>query len=143
MGGRKDSNQMIDPKELRIGNFVLVDGRITLVESITKTGINFTTFQGESYWEIEFKDIEPIPLTSKILTEWYGFEKVDNHFRFENWFRLKTEKDYWVYFIETDFGNDEDDISTLKHLHELQNLFFALTKKELEIIVYTSDMAIR
>lgn len=88
---------MIDPKELRIGNYLLYqDGyewekdsdsfkksliRVAVKSVLTKSGtpeqqfINFTYFKGLDGYNVTtgLGNIYPITLTKEILTEWCGF----------------------------------------------------------------------
>jgi hypothetical protein len=81
---------------------------------------------------------QPLPLTEEWLLR-MGFEKKENSLftkKLEyNYNSLKYCEDYkiWIYY------NDDNDaacnyIADLNFVHELQNLYFALTKKELTIM---------
>jgi hypothetical protein len=88
---------------------------------------------------------EPIPLTEEWLLK-FGFEK-GNH----NWFRLYfdydnlADSDCFTYNINSKMlclesfydGEKKGSIQLLslgeKHVHQLQNLYFALTNEELKI----------
>ena len=78
---------------------------------------------------------QPLPLTEEWLLK-FGFEKKENSLftkKLEYIYNsLKYCEDYkiWIYY------NDDNDaacnsIADLNFVHELQNLYFALTKKEL------------
>lgn len=107
--------------ELRIGNWVIDEH----LDGIGNAG----------FWRLQqvetrlTEDYEPIPLTEEILLK-CGFE---------------YNKHYDSYVKETDRASefiirakdfvmcDIDLIVKLKHLHQLQNLYFALTGEELNI----------
>ena len=75
------------------------------------------------------RKIEPIPLTEEWLLK-FGFEKNKNS---DLYFRLNN----YEYFIENgiiDNGYSRMNEISVKYVHQLQNLYFALTGKELEII---------
>jgi hypothetical protein len=105
--------------ELRIGNWVLspTEGEIQI----------------ENGWQIdEGEEVKPIPLTEEWLFK-FGF-KFDGHC---SWWKNKLieltidtgEDEYSVF-------NDNGDYITLKgikYVHQLQNLYFALTGEELTI----------
>jgi hypothetical protein len=111
---------MIKANELRIGNWVINSGElmaITVVHPITKAHEHF----------------EPIKISPEILTQWCGFKKIGKYY--SNMFLLSdgVDKDRGFY-IWTDYSKRflEQRVS-VKYLHQLQNLFFALTGSELEI----------
>lgn len=109
----------MEATELRIGNWVndVADGGV-LTEIQDGDDIDFA------------KDYEPIPLTEEWLVK-FGFEKSSG---------------YWLndcHFIYLE--SDEDGFTlanpdacsvmgiTMNHLHQLQNLYYALTGEELEV----------
>lgn len=122
---------MIEPHELRIGNFVEVENyKIIQLENIHPKG---TTKGNEIYLSSMLK---PIELTEEWLLK-FGFEsnnvayKIDNdRFVFELYFY-----DAWnlCYVEKSKFGNGSVELSGYWKIHELQNLFFALTGEELKI----------
>lgn len=122
-------------KELRIGNLVLNQwGEIDSVEQI---GISLVQFENGYCRE---DDLKPIPLTEEWLLK-FGFEpffglglvkrglSVDGtvaHFSFDYW-RLGDQANY----LEND---DFVEIPIeIKYVHQLQNLYYALTGEELTI----------
>jgi hypothetical protein len=130
-------------KELRLGNYVLdTFDRIALVESISTQGIRLTTktYRFESF---RYDQVKPISLTENILLK-CGFEK-------KSWITKGAliECVYYqlgnfiVYLLQTSFevelivGNDKDQFNLFvnfkKELHILQNLFFSLCGKELDV----------
>lgn len=123
--------------ELRVGNWV----NCKIYNGNKDVDIQFT-------WE-ELKYVHlfnPIPLTPEIL-EKTNFKKVTG--KDDIWEDCKLsyfEEIYWIpgmYFLEWDYDHcclyhatDEDsywEIMWVRSLHELQNVIFAITKKELEI----------
>lgn len=128
--------------ELRIGNFVYCkhkDGvevgkisHLTDIDFITAK-IGDVEYDGKAYNSI-YHCIEPIPIAEDILLN-CGFEKQNNG----EYVTIYTKSDcidilcqknvYYPY-------NFYDDIilgKELKYVHELQNVIFALTGKELEV----------
>lgn len=107
----------MEANELRIGN--IFEGLI--IESITKTGVNF--YAGyEGYIETEFEDLKPIPLTEGWLLDLglrgrrlWVFEIFGDN---ERGFHISSEGGEWIF---------------IKYVHQLQNLYFALTGEELEV----------
>ena len=136
--------------ELRIGNYVINDRIINTVISISNNSIGQITPQGNDILS-RTELIKPIPITEEWLLK-FGFEKLANDGRYGYRYYIAIA-DYW-YVIErdwrkeqshffgieyTDCPNPKDDhiyhsfTFKLKHIHQLQNLYFALTGKELTI----------
>src|SRR5271155_3395213 len=137
---------MIDAKELRQGNWIEYsgNGEFRKVEGILKDCIVL--------WDerIEFKYISAIPLTPEIL-EKCGFKKwgrddyprtityeIENkiHIFPSNYFCDFKGYGYIHYKLSDEINNENKGITEsarfkFQHLHQLQNLFFALTGNEL------------
>ena len=121
--------------ELRINNYVLdIDGDVLSISEITKDYVSFNKCNLKS----RYSKIKPIHLTEEWLLK-FGFGKSDEHelghnlndnfgfyydYHFKR-FRLETS--------DNDGLNYADVLLNIKHVHQLQNLYFALTNKELEI----------
>ena len=115
---------MIDAKDLRIGNWVLRLGNPTQINAVSKGYVST-----HSSGSITENQIESIPLTPEIL-EKCGFEKVGNEWQntnseFTECFQFKNDKFYYTGGEGVCFGVG------CQYLHELQNLYYALTKQEL------------
>jgi len=116
---------MIITNELRIGSWVK-DSKSRTDSQILMIGYNNVDHgQGLVY----FSEIEPIPLTSEWL-ERFGFEKLPN----PNFMAIGTSPKFSDYFSIDLRGNYIEfgyKLINIKHVHQLQNLYFALTSKEL------------
>ena len=102
--------------ELRIGNYVKSND-VNMAPYFTVTASFLKQNENEMSWFID-----PIQLTKEWL-EKFGFEKVEFAFK-KNGLRLFPIRDLYYranYPITVD----------VKHVHQLQNLYFALTGKEL------------
>jgi hypothetical protein len=104
--------------ELRIGNFIYNDrNEIFKVNWITEI--------------IESRQSTAIPLTEEWLLK-FGFEKLSN-----GWLRLHICNDwsylYWDRLAGLELSVNKQGIhfSHIKYVHQLQNLYFALTGEEL------------
>ena len=115
------------PTELRSGNYVNVPHGDVQIDHFIKDGCHFTDGCGGT-----FASLHPIPLTEEWrkkfkLPEWLGIE----------FHTSSINPDYFM----ISFGYKHPDggyMWTLlpkeyRYVHELQNLYFCLTDKELEI----------
>ena len=116
--------------ELRIGNLILVDGEITEITGIKKSTVSFS----DGFQMFIAGGIEPIPLTEEWLLK-FGFDKVlprndKMYYRLNDYFVIEDSR----FFL---LGDDAFEILKLrqeiKYVHQLQNLYFALTGEELTI----------
>ena len=111
--------------ELRIGNYVMYDNEIKKL------------YLGRDIDDY-ITDLNPIPITEDWLLK-FGFEK---HKKYDN-YKIKLPRTYLKIFIYIDkktnkinnisYGITGSGLHTqIKHIHQLQNLYFALTNKELK-----------
>lgn len=122
------------PTELRIGNYVKQYDKIVKLVGIIDDGVYFDEdingMQGELWG---YKDFNPIPLTEDWLKR-FRFEKV-KYIDCYNWTFLFTEFDTFGVWQNKDknkfYYNVHYRQINLKYVHQLQNLYFALTGKEL------------
>jgi hypothetical protein len=119
---------MIDPKELRIGNWIrsTAQGHIQVrANDIEK--IESVFLKGQDY-------VQPIPLTTEWL-ERLGFEKRESGVCYEWWNGINEVTHDWLVSITEMKDNGQffyrNGKHTIKYVHQLQNLFFALTGEEL------------
>lgn len=126
---------MIDPKELRIGNWIYgLESqyehvpRFFQVESLDEESINPHYPIDTEKWYA--KNVTPIIITSDILYKiGFFFEQFSDH---------RPHYQYEDFHIDYDTLQPIDngfEISKceIKYLHQLQNLYFALTGEELKI----------
>jgi len=110
--------------ELRIGNYVHNPiQKIDFKVDITTLSEVFYDEKREVKLNNKF---QPIPLTEEWLFK-FGLEK-KNGYGFEmfgNWIQ-KEDNIYWY--------NLNGNFVILKHVHQLQNLYFALTQKEMKCL---------
>ena len=112
----------MEARELRFGNLVDYYGNIVTISSINDNDVGFSNYVPIDYPLLT--EIEPIPLTEEWLVR-FGFEKISS-----SWLRIG----YFLInkYFDVEWFGDQIHIS-LKNVHQLQNLYFALTGKELEI----------
>lgn len=119
--------------ELRIGNLVKLyfDKGSIIIDAIGKDGIN-TNLNG-SYYDLD--DIEPIPLTEEWLENNLS-EYIDGSSGSEYGRFIPCGGRLYIQVVEEPYLSDvkgEKKILEPKYVHQLQNLYFALTGQELEI----------
>jgi len=132
-------------EELRIGNLVGIENTAIHANGCNHLEARFEIeeirnesvhFKGFAYGEF-LKDLKPIPLTEEWLIR-FGFEKIDNPNNTPTWVWLKNGERW---FIETcknkdiflkglGFGGNQ--VNT-NYVHQVQNLYFAITGEELTI----------
>jgi hypothetical protein len=110
-------------EELRLGNWVHPVFPMKVV-SIYKDEIlcDFEGNEGDP-WEFDPKDLDGIPLTEEWLMR-FGFN-------YDDFSRSWSDKNEEIRIDKTDAGFLVDWNSIVKYVHQLQNLYFALTGKEL------------
>jgi hypothetical protein len=126
----------MEARELRIGNHIEYKEQLLQVKSISESlGVILSDYIDSEWGKIQelasYKSIKPIPLTEEWLLK-FGFEK--------------SHLNYWIiankgffFGVSLKMGVmylfDEGMITpcNIKHVHQLQNLYFALTNKELQI----------
>jgi hypothetical protein len=123
---------MINANEIRIGNWVsqVEYNRLMQVKHILSNGVRCDYERkdvGKTHTSLfNFNEIQPIPLTPEILEKCgaivYCFDNGNpNQYRIKD--RLFVIRDGNI----VDYGSSV----VIKHLHQLQNLYFALTNSEL------------
>ena len=108
-------------EDLRLGNYVELEGLICKLNRTTLSAI----LQGR------YNELKPIPISEKILLN-CGFETIENNWKVLDCFYLKLSWERLAGFWLT-FENESIYLSHIKHLHQLQNIFFSLTNEELTI----------
>ena len=120
----------MENNELRIGNLVDFNGQVETVYAIRNSGVDF--YRGktkksvimQSYvWEA----IKPIPLTEEWLLK-FGFKRFPWGLVKDN---LLFKDDLKCSYLILQVGNGFE--VKVKYVHELQNLYFALTGSELTV----------
>ena len=127
--------------ELRIGNTVSVDGLFITVESINSEGINIFVDDDVLIEYASFGDddyhVKPIELTEEWLIKFdFGYKSKSSCTEWSiGLFSLTTDH-------EDEYGDPTDGYDKfyysfekeVKYVHQLQNLYFALTGEELNVI---------
>ena len=137
---------MIRPEELKIGNYVDVctyvksvivpTGLYKRVSAIPRNGVDLTLPSDREDFILAYQMIEPIPLTEEMFLK-CGFIEVpyyENILQKENIrIHFDKQKSSEVLFVLYDDDGDITCQTRVSCLHQLQNLYFALTGKELDL----------
>ena len=134
--------QKIKASDLRIGNLVIYsNGSIVFkVIGISEFGIDIENEVEKTY--IEYDEFEPIQLTEEWLLK-FGFNCVNNTKMVFKLYHNDKNADFsslilkevgnnpiWVYSVNNRWTINPFPID-LKYVHQLQNIYFALTGEEL------------
>lgn len=98
---------MIDPKELRLGNYIL-SRETREPQTVTAIGDDYVCFDVITFYYTDIEDVDPLPLTDEYWLL-FGFKKYDN-----------------LYYK----GNFNVEQHRFDFVHELQNYYFATNKEE-------------
>lgn len=114
-------------QELRIGNLINYKGEPIIVTMIGKYGIQSDDEDRTVNAKFSTPDLTPIPLTPELL-ERCGFLKSSFSYSLLGIYFIEPVEDYYV------FGERyQGAYAKFHYLHQLQNLYFALTGSEIEI----------
>lgn len=136
---------MIDPKELRVGNYVDIhsdafDAEYWIVDAIPSIYKVFLVEPGHEQIMVEFlkAKLNPIPITYEWLKGLgFAINEQPEEFSFDEWIFQKDA--CWgapIYFGDYNgkgYVIDGLENKPIKYVHQLQNLHFALTGEELEL----------
>lgn len=123
----------MDVKELRIGNLVCYNGEVAKVKQITKHKIGYHTKpyeMGMNYARL--CEIEPILITEELLLK-CGFDEPCDGVYEHNYEEFEVTKEVENWWVTWNGGSDF--WFRIKHIHQLQNAYYLVTGKELEIKV--------
>jgi len=115
------------PEELKIGNYVYDEGKVEKISA--------NAFWAYIEYNCDFDELglNPIPLTEQWLID-FGFESTEISSNIISWYNhsmaintySKSKVDYyWLRGYQNNVSNH------IKYVHQLQNLYYALTGKEL------------
>lgn len=117
---------MINANELRIGNWVRTSEYHNKITSLGTDACHTTARERKVLHTYEF--VHPIPLTPEIL-EQCGFKTGE-----ESWIKGMLHVAMRDGIFKMWYGSmNNSSIVSVQHLHQLQNLYFALFGKELTI----------
>lgn len=118
--------------ELRIGNLANYKGEVIKIEGFSKT--TFYYIVGDMLFSVinDIDKLEPIQLTGEWLLK-LGFEQYYDH---EN--DIHSMKKHFFSFVSPSMISVNNQYlifeeNNIKYVHQIQNLYFALTSEELTI----------
>lgn len=120
--------------ELRIGNAVILLGKVSKVDELTRDALEEIEIVVESGFGLHYgnSDISPVKINKTNLKK-LGFNKD----RFGNmsigiWCLYQMDEKGWWFNIRDKRDNSLTGFARIKFIHQLQNLYFSVTGKELE-----------
>ena len=124
-------NNNINFKELRLDNYICINNNLhpCRVKEITMSSVVVESIK-ENYSEPTINSMNPIPLTEEWLLN-LGFKK-NNYYGYDEY--LIDGYSYINGKFHIAACDDCGESVEINFVHELQNLYFALTKKELTIM---------
>ena len=124
----------MEARELRIGNLVEYEGQTVIVMAtsnhVNKWDLELGYFKDSVGFQRKINQVKPIPLTEEWLFEFGFIDDFSKDFRV----RLIGHR-LGDFFITEKMKLLTSDINSvkIKYVHQLQNLYFALTGEELTI----------
>ena len=122
--------------EVRLNNYVIYDNEVYQIDTIAEV---FPTLKTDKFGigVVDWNNIKPIPLTEEWLIK-FGFIKINNDFyikRINNidGFKLLPTTSNGLHNGMYVMCNYSDHSVIINNVHHLQNLFFAITQKELTL----------
>lgn len=129
---------MINPLELRLGNYVLYNGQIAVVSGINSPAPRKDkNFDGKYVIELVLdglidctpEELEPIILTEELLLK-FGFNKIDDKYNYFDTHNIPGILQLFDGVAE--YSIDSNNVCWVNNLHQLQNLIFSISDIELK-----------
>ncbi len=121
---------MVQKTELRIGNLLKLNASFThylIVNEIADTVIHFNKGQ-----ICKFDEVEPVVLTQEILFKANFI--FGRKFCGADFYDLKLKKDFFGNEV-WDFKRNNESLRNVQYIHQVQNLYYALSGEELKILI--------
>lgn len=132
----------MNASELRVGNWVRHRGTNGKVQATYFEGVELSDTYGLNEWNPVMAEVEPIPLTEEILFK-CGFQVMESSSAKEFYIGINPVTKDWLFSLVWLERPDlikapnapfyRNGAHTIYHVHQLQNLYFALTGEELKI----------
>lgn len=130
---------MINANELRIGNVVSdINASISYYAKVKRLEANRCYYGA---FHSQYNDLTPIPITKEWLLafglfethSYYIIELTDNRYDKKDFFTVRVQGDKYEAFLRNWDLAKLFLLCEIKYIHQLQNLYFALTQTELEL----------
>jgi len=119
---------MIQPQELRLNNLVLYKDEVSIVKGVLQMSVDLLVNPCISFTKLALlPNIYPIPLTEEWLIKLGFHEVLGVYAGYGREINLKLVDGYWDAYFKGKY------VSVIKHVHQLQNMYFALTRHELTL----------
>jgi hypothetical protein len=129
-------NNNINFKELRLDNYICINNNLhpCRVKEITMSSVVVESIK-ENYSEPTINSMNPLPLTEEWLLK-FGFEETDPITFMGGLYSIKKPDGFYINketmsYCTFDYEGTIDDIIKIEYVHQLQNLYFAVTGEEL------------
>ena len=123
-------------KDLRLDNVVLYKGVVVSINELLQTGCGVISADLSINCGSFYSTIEPIQLTDEILCEWCGF-KISPcqgfYFDVDHELQIYITRNHAISLINRQDEGEHYLLRKIRFLHQLQNLYFALTGEELTV----------
>lgn len=109
-------------KELKIGDWVLVDGNPVMLDELPDDTLTFYNSETGFCKDYDYYDLRPVPLTKEILEKngWIYYE-TQNYWEYTGKFEFTL-----VYSESKGFTIEQVPHKTFQSVHELQHILWAL-----------------
>lgn len=120
--------------EVRIGNLVKFGNQICKVYEINNSNFYVRNEEIDESLKSTWANIEPIPLTEEWLLK-FGFDETKEmeDFFSKTKYKLLTKGALTFWYYPMWNGIENKNYEHIKNVHQLQNLYFALTNEELTL----------
>jgi hypothetical protein len=133
----------ITTSDLRLGNWLYESDKSKFPMQVVAIGddwvqLDFEGNDGDSF-EITDKEIYPIPITKELIVKSLNAEPLGDDYSVKLgdyryiYFRINNDGYISIDFFNYDDNSENEICDGIRYVHELQNIYYALTGKELEI----------
>ncbi|KAA0126458.1 hypothetical protein FY557_17565 [Chryseobacterium sp. SN22] len=129
----------MDAKELRIGNYVYYNGCHSIITTIGKKSViielGTVIKEHSAYTESQNPNLDEIAgilLTEEWLLDFDYINTIENYWS-NGILEIRYDNDNKHFYYEYLISSGRSEILVLQYVHQFQNLYFALTGKELTL----------
>ena len=133
----------VSPTDLRLGNWLYDSQPSGFPMQVSALGkdwvqLDFECNEGDCF-ENSDKEIYPIPITKELIVKSLNAEPLGDDYSVKLgdyryiYFRINNDGYISIDFFNYDDNSENEICDGIRYVHELQNLYHALTGKELEI----------